>query len=79
MKDYGYLFDHFKNQVVTEQANDQTKTEIERVAQENGLTVVFNRVGDFSQGRAAVVPPENEVTVNLTQGADDKWRVKNVR
>ena len=73
MKDYSYLFDQFKNAVVTDDKNDAVKAEMSKVAKENGLTLRFNKMGQG--GGACVMPPPNQVGVTLTQGADNKWRV----
>ena len=73
MKDYSYLFDHFRNAVVTDDKNDPVKAEMNKVAEENGLTLRFNKLGQG--GGACVMPPSNQVSVTLTQGADNKWRV----
>ncbi|MEZ0260702.1 MAG: hypothetical protein ACAH80_06810 [Alphaproteobacteria bacterium] len=74
MRDYSYLFDQFKNKVVdTKDPQDPVAADIRKVAKENGLTVSFNKVGQG--GGACVMPPANQVTINLTQGADNKWRV----
>lgn len=73
MKNYSYLFDQFRNAVVTDDKNDPVKEEITKVAKENGLTVRFQKFGQG--GGACVMPPDNQVNVTLTQGADNKWRV----
>lgn len=77
MKDYSYLFDQFRNAVVTDDKNDPVKAEMNKVASENGLTLRFNKLGQG--GGACVMPPPNQVSVTLTQGADDKWRVFSAR
>lgn len=74
MKDYSYLFRKFEDKAVdTANSADPVATEIRKVAKDNGLTVKFNKVG--YGGGAAVMPPPNQVTISLTQGADHKWRV----
>ncbi len=74
MKNYDYLFKKFEDKVISDDANDPVKKDIKTIARENGLTVKFNKVGG-GMGGACVMPPDNQVTINLTQGADDKWRV----
>lgn len=77
MKNNGHLFSAFIDQVVTDDDSDPVKKEIEKVANQNGLTVAFNKLG--VTGGATVVPPENQVTVTLAQGGDNKWRVLRAR
>lgn len=75
MRDYSYLFEQFNHKAVdTKDPADPVAAEMKKVAQENGLTLRFNKVGQG--GGAAVMPPHNQVTINLFQGADNKWRVK---
>ncbi|TAL27817.1 MAG: hypothetical protein EPN97_16330 [Alphaproteobacteria bacterium] len=73
MRDSSYLFEQFKNREVTDAKDDPVKTEITEIAKKNGLTVKFNKVGQ--SGGACVMPPANQVTINLVQGHDNKWRV----
>lgn len=74
-KDDSYLFEKFNFKVVdTKNPADPVATEMKKIAQDNGLSLVFNKVG--MGGGAAVMPPANQVTVNLVQGSDNKWRVR---
>ena len=74
MKDYSYLFTDFEDQAVdTQNPDDPVAKRIQEVAKENGITVSFNKVGQ--SGGATVMPLPNSATVDLTKGADNKWRV----
>lgn len=82
-KNYSYLFTQFNNSII-DPANkkDPVKTQMQKVAKENGLLLAFNRHGVDnlpSEGGAAVMGynqrPDNEVITLLTEGADGKWRV----
>jgi hypothetical protein len=73
MRDYSYLFDQFKNAVVGDDKTDPVKVEMNKIANDNGLVLKFNKMGQG--GGACVMPPSNQVNVTLTQGADNKWRV----
>ncbi|MFN7114325.1 MAG: hypothetical protein ACK4PK_08190 [Alphaproteobacteria bacterium] len=77
MADNSHLFEDFRNLVVTDSDQDGTRLNILRRATENGLTVAFNKIGET--GGATVLPPENQVTVNLKQDSAGLWRVKNAR
>lgn len=78
MRNYSYLFEQFKNrEVCLEDKQDTVVAEMENIAATNGLSIVFNKMGE--EGGACVMPPSNQVTVTLTQGADDKWRVYKAR
>jgi hypothetical protein len=72
-----HLFRQFTDQVVTDDANDPVRKEIQKIANDNGLTVRFNKVG-AGMGGACVMPPPNQVNVALVEGRDKKWRVFNI-
>lgn len=75
MKNYRYLFAHlFNKEADCDNPNDPVVREIEDIAKKNKLSVVFNKMGEY-EGGAAVMPPPNQVTVTLSQGADNKWRI----
>lgn len=72
---HAYLFRNFEDAIVDfNDANDAVKAAIEVVAKQNNLTVRFNRVGG-GFGGATVMPPANQVTIDLFKGVDQKWRV----
>lgn len=73
MRNSSYLFDQFKNAVVTDAKDDPVKVEMTKIAEENGLTVRFQKFG--KSGGACVMPPHNQVNVTLMQGHDNQWRV----
>jgi len=77
MRSNGYLFRTFIDRVVTDDANDPVREEIRKLGCDNGLTVAFNKVGG-DEVVACVMPPENQVNIDLIQGGDDNWRVFNV-
>jgi hypothetical protein len=74
MKDHSYLFEQFENRVVdVENRCDPVKTEMEKIARENGLTLQFNRMG--KDGGNCMMPLPDQVNITLVQGKDKKWRV----
>lgn len=77
MSDNSHLFEEFRNRIVSDSDQDETRQSILKRAQENGLAVRFNKIG--VSGGATVLPPENQVTVNLSQDGAGLWRIRNAR
>lgn len=78
MKDRGYLFDQFRNCVVDrDNPKDPVVEQMTEIANKHNLVLDFFKINE--DGGAAVMPPDNQVTVSLLQGDDNLWRVRRAR